>query len=153
MAESDIQVPGPEPEWELPVAPPPPGVDLDAGELLLVDWVLCGSSHILQANNLDELVARWHILRLNVWSGLKALADMDRRPSRTADPKVPKVVRYELTGEDAERLLALVPTTHRWGTGPDVGYALKMKLALFLGVSPLPDVAKPEPEKRVYLDD
>jgi hypothetical protein len=137
----------PEPEWELPVPPPPPGVDLEAGELLLIDWVLCGASHIVQNYDLDELVMRWHDLRILVWCGLKALAD--------ARPKAITQFRYELRQADAETLLALVPTTHRWGTGPDVGYSLKLKLSVFLGVgqSQVIEVATAEPEKPVYLDD
>ena len=32
----------------------------------------------------------------------------------------------------ARILLAIVPTTFRWGTGPDCGYSLKTKLYLYL---------------------
>ena|SRR2546426_9533112 len=134
----------PEPEWELPAPPPPPGIDLEAGELLLIDWVLCGASHILPVHELEELVPRWHDLRLEVWRGLHVLA---------AGPKAPKQTHYLLSESEAEKLLALVPTTHRWGTGPDCGYTLKLKIAGFLGVNPLPEVAKPEAKLPDYVDD
>ena len=105
-------------EWALPAEP---GIRLDQGELLLLDWVLCGASRLIPDADLDYLLEKWHEFRLDVWRGIGQL-------------KAPDVneVELALTDPEAKVLLAVVPTTFRWGTGPDCGYTLKTKLAKFL---------------------
>ncbi len=105
-------------EWALPGGP---GIKLDQGELLLLDWVLCGASRLIPNADLDYLLEKWHEFRLEIWRAIRQL-------------KAPDVneLRLAFTDPEAKALLALVPTTFRWGTGPDCGYALKQKLSNFL---------------------
>ncbi len=107
-----------EKEWAIP---PAPGINLDRGELLLVDWVLCSASRLIPNADLDHLLNSWHDMRLAVW---KSVAQLDTPTSSEA--------KFRLSDTEAKALLAVVPTTFRWGTGPDSGYSLKQKLARFL---------------------
>jgi len=105
-------------EWALP---PEPGIKLDQGELLLLDWVLCGASRLIPNADLDYLLENWHDCRISIWRAIGQL-------------KAPNAndVKLAFTEPEAKALLALCPTTFRWGTGPDCGYTLKQKLSKFL---------------------
>ena len=101
--------------------PAEPGIKLDQGELLLLDWVLCGASRSIPNADLGYLLEKWHEFRLDIWRGIGQLKAPDANE-----------VRLAFTDLEARALLAVVPTTFRWGTGPDCGYTLKTKLAKFL---------------------
>ena len=119
VAEQDAWVPiMNDKKWALPAEP---GIKLDQGELLLLDWVLCGASRAIPNADIGYLLEKWHEFRLDIWRGIKQL-------------KAPDVneVGLALIDLEARALLAVVPTTFRWGNGPDCGYTLKNKLANFL---------------------
>ena len=107
-----------EQEWVLPI---PEGVDLNQSELLLLDWCCCGASRILPAGDMESLVLPWHTVRLSIW---ECLLELKAKSSQLA--------RLPLIDLDAKALLAVCPTTFRWGTGEDCGYTLKTKLAQML---------------------
>lgn len=109
-------------DWELP--PIYPVILLNPGEMLLIDWILCGPSHILPEGGIQELLV-WQPLRLMCWQGIRC-----------------DVVDYPLAlpETDANILVALCPTTFRWGVGEDVGFTLKMKLAKFVAPEMFPNV-------------
>ena len=106
------------PEWALPADPTP---RLDMGELLLIDWIICGSSRLLPNADLDYLVKSWHTFRLQVWKTLDEFTD----PAITERPFIIGI-------PEAKALFALAPTTFRWGTGSDCGFSLKQKLSRYL---------------------
>ena len=103
-----------------------PMIDLDRGELLLLDWVLCAQSRLIPNADLDYLLGAWHDFRLSIWSVLNTDPMND-----LTSPSIP-AAKFHITESEAKALLALTPTTFRWGTGPDCGYSLKQKLAKFL---------------------
>lgn len=100
----------------------PSGLTLTEDELLLIDWVLSAYSHTLPSNTDEDFwrgLIDWDRVRLLVWETVDNLLF-----------GVPDVL--PITPTDAERLLALLPTTFRWGTSPDCGYSLKRKLVAFI---------------------
>ena len=112
--------------WGLPAGPPLPLLSVD--ELLLLDWVMCSASHLIPDISLGDLVVGWGPLRMAVWRSLSR-ADVENATRETRDES-----KYPFNFDEtvAMNLLALVPTTFRWGTGLDCGYSLKMKLYRFL---------------------
>jgi len=96
-------------------------LSLNTDELLLLDWVLL---HPLSTYGLDNLDAtmKWHSIRYQVWHCLYWLDGL-----QTTIPRI-SVALLGLSYSEAELLLALVPTTHRWGVDKDCGYTLKLKL-------------------------
>jgi hypothetical protein len=103
-------------QWSLPPDDQPTLV-LSRGELLLVDWIICGASRLLLDQSLDALTSDWKSERLAIWAAL----------AHESESFV-----YQLDRTPAFILLAACPTTFRWGVGDDVGYSLKMKLAKYL---------------------
>lgn len=101
-------------DWKLPAKS---GVDLDEGEIVLLDWVMCSASGLIPQADLDTLVKAWGALRLRAWAAYEQLGGGVQVAHLALD-------EYEL-----KALLAVVPTTFRWGTGPDVGLSLKKKIA------------------------
>lgn len=97
-----------------------PTLELTQGELLLIDWCLCNASHMLPIENVDNLLA-WTDVRLATWQCVDAIKCM----------KV-NTAKLSLTLPEAKLLLAIAPTTFRWGTGPDEGYTFKQKLAEYI---------------------
>ena len=121
-------------EWQLPnVNTPTLGVSLNAGEIKYLDWAICGASRILPDTDLDYLIGSWHPFRLDLWRLLVGINDSN------------ETGLLELSDEDAKVLLAVLSPTFRWGTGPDVGYSLKMKVARFLLKLPDPQVEAEQP--------
>jgi hypothetical protein len=104
-----------EKEWSLPA---PVGIDLGMGELLLLDWCLCAASRILPNLEMEYLITSWHDIRLDVW---RCMVKLEEAKATS--------VNLPLTDTETKALLAICPTTFRWGTGPDDGYTLKKKLA------------------------
>jgi hypothetical protein len=102
----------------------PAALQLNKDELLLIDWVLCVYSHTIQAD-IEEVVEAWHLLRKKVWESIEGFHSV-----LTTSP-VP-TVSFDVDDVEAKWLLGMLPTTFRWGTGPDCGYSLKRKLACFL---------------------
>ena len=111
-------------DWGLPpiVAPVVPLV-LTQGELLLVDWIICGASHLLLDTDLGDLVAKWEPLRLRCWQAIGT--------NLASCP-------LEMDTSEAHVVLAICPTTFRWGVGDDVGFSLKLKLAKYLAPEMFP---------------
>lgn len=106
-------------DWTLPVMKP---LFLETGELLLLDWIMCTASNLILGADLDTLVHKYDDLRLKVWQAISTAKVMP--------------AEIYLNMDELEEFMALVPTTFRWGTGPDVGYTLKLKIAQgLMGVS------------------
>ena len=99
-------------DWVLPSQKT---LNLEIGELLLLDWIFCSASNLIPGIHIDELMANYHDFRMRIW---KAFTEMKGSLGEIAIN--PGLMR---------ELMTLVPTTFRWGTGPDVGYTLKMKIA------------------------
>ena len=85
-------------------------------ELLVLDWVLSGQGAHADLAIMENLM-RWRDLRERVWRGIIS-AQLDSGPAL-----------MDFTETEAEELLAIVPTTFRWGTGEDCGFSLKQRLA------------------------
>ena len=107
----------PDDDWTLPT--PPELIHLCCDELLVLDWVLCAASGLVQDD--DDPAFGWHETRLECWRQVIDLAD-----DKTSLRALP------LTQRDARTLLRAVPTTLTWGDGVDHGFNLKVKLAKFL---------------------
>src|SRR3990167_2882992 len=98
-----------------------PKLSLNEDELLLIDWVLSVYRHTLPMA-FDEAVDDWHSMRLGAWSAIDAIINSRSTP----------LVSFPINEAEARYLLAVLPTTYRWGTGPDCGYSLKRKLSCLL---------------------
>ena len=96
-------------------------VRLTQGELYVLDWVLSTGSQLLLSMTLDEVMV-WKEFRLKVWTGI---LDSEHEDNNLG-------VMTDITFEDAEILLAAVPTQMTWGDGVDYGQMLKRKLASYL---------------------
>ena len=79
---------------------------------------------------LPVLVTNWAFFRFDVWKGISTL----HRQVKGVPAEINRVLTQELTIDEftARALLAVTPTTFRWGTGVDCGYELKLKLYRFL---------------------
>ena len=110
-------------DWQLPLIE---SIKVNDEELLLLDWVIGSASGLIPGATLDELMANWSALRLDVWQHIYELKKLSSGS--------PPGAGCSLGMDDftARVLLAIVPTTFRWGTGPDCGYSIKMKLCRFL---------------------
>jgi hypothetical protein len=95
-------------------------VSFSQGELLLLDWVLCSASGMVPGADLGELMM-WDGLRQRTWAVYMGQGSL------------------VIEETEARQLLALTPTTFRWGTGPDVGLSLKQKLASIVTGVPYAD--------------
>ena len=103
---------------------------LDEDELLLLDWAICAASRLLpQSDDLDYLISAWGALRSAVWEALDICYPKRLKPGETGPLPT---AWLDLNMPTARPLLAVLPTTFRWGTGEDVGYSLKRKLAQYL---------------------
>jgi hypothetical protein len=113
--------------WELPVLE---SITVTEEELLLLDWVMCSGSGLIPNAPLEDLVTNWAFFRFDVWKGISDL----HRQVKGVPTEINGVLTQELTIDEftARALLAVTPTTFRWGTGVDCGYALKLKLYRFL---------------------
>mgnify|MGYP001562064603 CR=1 FL=1 len=103
-------------------------VVLSTDELLLLDWVMCSASRLIPEATVGELVVAWGGLRVEVWHCLSKV-DLEQHDG---EARAKAQHSIDLSESDAKTLLALIPTTFRWGTGVDCGYSLKMKLYRFL---------------------
>jgi hypothetical protein len=97
-------------------------VKIPQHELWVVDWVLCAQGEAVTGDKLDALMG-WRELRERVWRAQLAAELASQDPAKPADAEI------ELSPGECEQLLAVLPTTFRWGTGEDVGFALKRRLA------------------------
>lgn len=112
------------------------GVRLAPDELLLIDWVLSAASRILPgADDLDAYM-KWEQVRLRVWTHLYRAAgylENDNNDYLGLSETLAKTGLYlQLDTYEARSLLAIIPTTFRWGTAPDCGFSLKAKLAQYI---------------------
>jgi len=112
-------------DWQLPLIN---FIKVNEEELLLLDWVIGSASGLIPGATLDELMSNWSSLRFDVWQHIHELKQL---PSLSSGPSG---ILCSLSMDDfmARILLAVVPTTFRWGTGSDCGYSIKMKLCKFL---------------------
>ena len=112
-------------DWQLPLVE---FIKVNEEELLLLDWVIGSASGLIPGATLDELMSNWSALRFDVW---QHIYELKKLPVSSSGPSG---VLCSLSMDDftARILLAVVPTTFRWGTGPDCGYSIKMKLCRFL---------------------
>ena len=112
--------------WELPILE---SISVTEEELLLLDWVICSGSSLIPSVTLEDLITNWSSFRYDIWKGISAVnRNKQNNPAQSGSAT-------ELLPFDeflARTLLALVPTTFRWGTGADCGYELKLKLYRFL---------------------
>lgn len=98
---------------------------LPQAELWLVDWITCGQGEAVSGQKTEELM-RYRELRERIWRA-QITAELN-----TKDVTKPAEAELELSESECEWLLAAAPTTFRWGTGEDVGFTLKRRLALHL---------------------
>lgn len=101
----------------------PTPMKLSQGELWLIDWVLCAQGEQANLEKLRHLMG-WEDLRARTWRALM-LAELDAQPNQPQPPDA----AIDLTDDECRTLLALIPTTFRWGIGEDVGITLKQRLA------------------------
>ncbi len=126
--------------WELPALET---ISLTEEELLLLDWVMCSASGLIPNATLEDLVTNWSAFRSDVLKAISSLS-RQRKNNPTSLPGTLEVLPIdEFT---ARTLLAVVPTTFRWGTGADCGYDLKLKLYRFLVKEVESDASNPENE-------
>ncbi len=132
------------PEWDFGFRPSPGalwGIEVTAHELLLLDYTLSSYARLIPDWTLDGLM-KWERLRGEVWW---ALDRMPKDSSAGGGPNPEASQTIPIPQDEAALLLALVPTTYRWGTGPDVAVPLKLKLSQCIrGVYKLPEKAKEE---------
>lgn len=110
-------------EWDLPPDGSQDRISLNRHELLLLDYTLCPLPRWLPDDQADV----WKDFRLSVWAGLDTWSN---RPNTISDTSTNHALA--ITKAEATVLLYLLPTTHRWGTGDDCGFSLKLKLSQFL---------------------
>jgi hypothetical protein len=96
---------------------------LPQSELWLIDWVICGQGEAAIGGDKLGALMGWAELRERVWR-----AQIGAELS-TTDPTHPAEAEIELSQAECEQLLAILPTTFRWGTGEDVGFGLKRRVA------------------------
>jgi len=109
-------------------------------ELLVLDWVFCGQGAHADLALMENLM-RWRDLRERVWRGIMS-AQLDKGPAL-----------MDFTETETEELLALVPTTFRWGTGEDVGFSLKQRLAESLWGQAEQDAAEKRKQMRALFQE
>ena len=112
-------------DWALPQIE---SISPNNEELLLLDWILSSASGLIPGASLDDLMERLSNLRMDVWKGI---LEIKNDPDRNLPPEA-GTVPLLMDDFTARVLLAIVPTTFRWGTGADCGYSLKIKLYNFL---------------------
>jgi len=112
--------------WELPVVE---NITVTEEELLLLDWVMCSGSGLIPNAPLEDLVTNWSSFRYDVWRGISSLTRQKKGQPTQISSLTESLPIDEFL---ARTLLAIVPTTFRWGTGSDAGYDLKLKLYKFL---------------------
>ena len=103
---------------------------------MLLDWLFCGHGDPVTTEQRDALM-RWADLRRRVWV---TVIDLDLAAKEVATASTADM---DLSHGEQEELLALVPTTFRWGPGEDCGLSLKRKLAYELyGVDTIGEYAE-----------
>ena len=115
--------------WNIPILE---FIEVTEDELLLLDWIMFSGSQLIPNAPLEDLVTNWSSFRYDVWKGISAFNR--RKKVKPVDPTEPIITVEQLEIDEflVRTLLALVPTTFRWGTGIDCGYELKLKLYRFL---------------------
>jgi hypothetical protein len=115
--------------WNIPILE---AIEVTEDELLLLDWIMFSGSQLIPNAPLEDLVTNWSSFRYDVWKGISAFNR--RKKVKPVDPTEPIITVEQLEIDEflVRTLLALVPTTFRWGTGIDCGYELKLKLYRFL---------------------
>jgi hypothetical protein len=108
-------------DWGIPALE---SIKVTEDELLLLDWVMCSGSQLIPNAPLEDLVTNWSSFRVDVWKGISTINRFNKNLPVTENLAIDEFL--------ARTLLALVPTTFRWGTGTDCGYELKLKLYRFL---------------------
>ena len=105
-------------------------IPLTEEELLLLDWILCSGSGLIPSATLEDLMTNWSSVRYDIWKSISAL----HRQKKGVPTEINRALTelFEIDEFTARTLLALTPTTFRWGTGADCGYELKLKLYRFL---------------------
>jgi len=112
--------------WELPSLD---SIPLTEEEFLLLDWVMCSGSGLIPSATLEDLMTSWSSFRYDVWAGISVL----NKQKKGVSPQLTTTTELLTIDEFIARtLLAIIPTTFRWGTGADCGYDLKLKLYRFL---------------------
>jgi len=112
--------------WELPSLD---SITLTEEELLLLDWAMCSGSALIPSASLEDLVTNWSSFRYDVWKCISAINWQKKGVPTQLTGATESLALDEFT---ARTLLAIIPTTFRWGTGADSGYELKLKLYRFL---------------------
>ena len=108
-------------DWGIPAVE---SIKLTEEELLLLDWVICSGSQLIPNASLEDLVTNWSSFRTDIWKGISSINRYNKNLAVTESLPIDEFL--------VRTLLALVPTTFRWGTGADCGYELKLKLYRFL---------------------
>jgi len=113
-------------DWQLPLIE---FIKVNEEELLLLDWVVGSASGLIPGASLEDLMSNWSSLRLDVW---QHIYELKKLPTFSSGPPPGALCSLSMDDFTARILLAVVPTTFRWGTGLDCGYSIKMKLCRFL---------------------
>ena len=113
-------------DWQLPLVE---SIKVNDEELLLLDWVIGSASGLIPGATLEDLMANWSSLRLDVW---QHIYELKKLPTSSSGSPPGALCSLSMDDFTARVLLAVVPTTFRWGTGPDCGYSIKIKLCRFL---------------------
>ena len=108
-------------DWGIPALE---SIKLTEEELLLLDWFMCSGSQLIPNASLEDLVTNWSSFRADGWKGISTINRYNKNHPITESLPIDEFL--------ARTLLAVVPTTFRWGTGADCGYELKLKLYRFL---------------------
>ena len=103
---------------------------LNRDELLLLDWVLHHPTPTLTPD-LDWHM-RWKDLREVIWRGIHVITNNEKQAAAQGKQNQPESITVALDTSDIHVLLALTPTTFRWGPGDDCGFSLKVKLFRYL---------------------
>lgn len=109
-------------------------------ELLLLDWVLCTASSLMQTD-VEELIEHWTDLRIRIWDSYLS-------------EDQPLGIMLDFSRAEITILLITIPTSYFWGDGVDYGLSLKTKLAeALLGIYTDPTLtAELEAEQKAYSD-
>jgi hypothetical protein len=108
---------------------------LTRGELLCLDFFLCGDYMLKLGYELPEVAQDWDSFRAVIYLAIYELS----QPGNRHLPILPEVTNgpwptypIKMVEDDAKFLFMFLPPSFKWGTGGDEGHSLKMKLTAHL---------------------
>lgn len=130
MVEADRPLDDQPREWSLPRMGT---MNLTRGELLCLDFFLCGDYMVKLGFDLEGVVEEWDDLRRVIYLAIYELSIPTTRnlPIQPIGPVWP-TYPVKMSEDDARFLFMFLPPSFKWGTGGDEGHSLKMKLTACL---------------------